>query len=76
MAKTREPRASVGSAGWDKLKEAAQAGIEKQRQVCESVGAEDHPPTVLDREARAEQFLAAQLAGRQEQPIALNGWTT
>jgi hypothetical protein len=56
---------------WDKLKEAAQAGIEKQRQVCETVGAEGHPPTVLDREARAEQFLAARLALLQSTRPAL-----
>jgi hypothetical protein len=57
---------------WDKLKEAAQAGIEKQRQVCESIGAEEnHPPTVLDREARAEQFLAARLALLQSTRPAL-----
>jgi LTXXQ motif family protein len=56
---------------WDTLKGAAQTGIEKQRQVCGSVGAEDHPPTVLDREARAEQFLAARLALLQSTRPAL-----
>jgi hypothetical protein len=61
---------------WGKLKDAAQAGIEKQRQVCESVGAEDHPPTVLDREARAEQFLAAQLALLQSTRPALEALYT
>jgi hypothetical protein len=55
----------------DKLKDSAQAGIEKHRQVCDSVFAEDHPPTVLDRQARAEQFLAAQLALLQSTRPAL-----
>jgi hypothetical protein len=56
---------------WDKLDAAAQAGIEKQRQVCLTIGNEDHPPTVLDREARAEQLLTARLALLQSTRPAL-----
>lgn len=56
---------------WDKLNAAAQAGIEKQRQVCATIGTEDHPPTVLDREARVEQLLAARLALLQSTRPAL-----
>lgn len=55
---------------WDKVQSAAQAGEQKERQLCGTLKA-GAPGNLLDRMDRMQQFLAARLAGLEAAKPAL-----